>query len=68
LANVVNLQPSFGGSAMKHVLLIAAGIVIGWWAHASQIRYENNQRQREFDEAFARLRHATGRARKDGSK
>jgi hypothetical protein len=53
---------------MRNVLLIAAGIVIGWWAHASQIRYENNQRQREFDEAFARLRHATGRARKDGSK
>jgi hypothetical protein len=53
---------------MRSVLLIAAGIVLGWWAHASQIRYETGQTQRERDEAIARLRHATGRARKDGSK
>jgi hypothetical protein len=53
---------------MRPALLVAAGVVLGWWAHATQLRYENNKRQREFDEAFARLRHATGRARKDGSK
>ena len=55
---------------MRSVLLICAGIVLGWWAHASQLRYEKQQRQREFDEVFARLRHPSHKhtARKDGSK
>lgn len=52
---------------MKYVGLIALGIILGWWAHHSQMRYEANKRQRDFDQAFARLRHATGQARKDGS-
>jgi prolipoprotein diacylglyceryltransferase len=62
------LHTSFGGIEMRYAALICLGIVLGWWAHHHQIRYENNKRQREFDEAFARLRHATGKARKDGSK
>jgi hypothetical protein len=53
---------------MKTALLICFGVIVGWWAHHSQMRYESNKRQREFDEAFARLRHASGKARKDGSK
>jgi hypothetical protein len=52
---------------MRTALLICAGIILGWWAHHTQLKYESNKRQREFDEAFARLRHATGKARKDGS-
>lgn len=55
---------------MKPVLLIAAGIIVGWWAHSAQLRYERQQRQAEFDEVFARLRHPSHKhtSRKDGSK
>jgi prolipoprotein diacylglyceryltransferase len=53
---------------MRYAALICLGIILGWWAHSCQIRYENGQSQRELDEAFARLRHATGKARKDGSR
>lgn len=55
---------------MKYAGLICLGIILGWWAHTSQMRYEKQQRQRDFDEVFARLRHPSHKhtARKDGSK
>lgn len=55
---------------MKYVGLIAFGIILGWWAHHSQMRYESQQRQRAFDEVFAKLRHPSHKntSRKDGSK
>lgn len=67
---MVYLRTSPEGPVMKPVLLIAAGIILGWWAHSAQLRYERQQRQAEFDEVFARLRHPSHKttSRKDGSK